>query len=40
MVEVMQAVAANATMTNVEVVMGTASKPPVFSGNHGNDWTI
>ncbi len=27
-------------MTNVEVVMGTTSKPPVFSGNHSYDWTI
>ncbi len=26
--------------TNVEVVTGTTSKPPVFSGNHGDDWTI
>jgi hypothetical protein len=26
--------------TNVEVVMGTTSKMPVFSGNHGNDWTV
>ena len=27
-------------MTNVEVVAGAISKMPVFSGNHGNDWTI
>jgi hypothetical protein len=26
--------------TNVEVVTGTTSKPPFFSGNHGDDWTI
>jgi len=33
---------ANASLTtnNVEVVTGTTSKTPVFSGNHGNDWTI
>jgi hypothetical protein len=31
---------ANAEMTNVEVVMGTTSKTPVFSGNHGDNWTI
>ncbi len=28
------------TTTNVEVVTVTTSKTPVFSGNHGNDWTI
>jgi hypothetical protein len=26
--------------TSVEVVTATTSKMPVFSGNHGNDWTI
>jgi hypothetical protein len=31
---------ASAATTNVEVVTGTTSKPPVFSGNHGDDWTI
>ena len=31
---------ASAVTTNVEVVAGTTSKPPVFSGNHGDDWTI
>ena len=31
---------ASATTTNVEVVAGTTSKPPVLSGNHGDDWTI
>ncbi len=31
---------ASAAMTNVEVVTGTTSKTPVFSGNHGDDWTI
>jgi hypothetical protein len=31
---------ASAAMTNVEVVTGTTSKLPVFSGNHGNYWTI
>ena len=25
---------------NVEVVTGSTSKMPVFSGNHGNNWTI
>jgi hypothetical protein len=35
-----QANAANATKTNVKVVMGTTSKPPVFSGNQDSDWTI
>jgi len=25
---------------NVEVVTGTTSKMPVFSGNHGDDWAI
>jgi hypothetical protein len=28
------------TTNNVEVVTRTTSKMPVFSGNHGNDWTI
>ncbi len=28
------------TMTNVEVVTAMTSKMPVFSGNHGDDWTI
>jgi hypothetical protein len=31
---------ASAAMTNVEVVTGMTSKTPVFSGNHGDDWTI
>jgi hypothetical protein len=31
---------ASAATTNVDVVTGTTSKPPVFSGNHGEDWTI
>jgi hypothetical protein len=31
---------ARATTANVEVVPGTTSKTPVFSGNHGDDWTI
>ena len=31
---------ASSTISNVEVVTGTTSKMPVFSGNHGNDWTI
>ncbi len=31
---------ARAAMTNVEVVMGTTSKTPVFSGNHGDNRTI
>ena len=31
---------ANSTISNVEVVSGTTSKTPVFSGNHGDDWTI
>jgi hypothetical protein len=31
---------ASATTSNVEVVTGTTSKAPVFSGNHGDDWTI
>jgi hypothetical protein len=31
---------AKAAMTNVEVVMGRTLKTPVFSGNHGDDWTI
>ena len=28
------------TTTNVEVVTAMTSKTPVFSGNHGDDWTI
>jgi len=31
---------ASSTISNVEVVTGTTLKKPVFSGNHGNDWTI
>jgi hypothetical protein len=31
---------ASSTTSNVEVVTGTTSKTPVFSGNHGDDWTI
>ena len=31
---------ASSTISNVEVVTGTTSKTPVFSGNHGDDWTI
>jgi hypothetical protein len=31
---------ASLTISNVEVVSGTTSKTPVFSGNHGDDWTI
>jgi hypothetical protein len=31
---------ANATASNVQVVTGTTSITPVFSGNHGNGWTI
>jgi hypothetical protein len=31
---------ASATTSNVEVVMGTTLTMPVFSGNHGDDWTI
>jgi hypothetical protein len=33
---------ANASLmtSNVEVVTGMTSKMPVFSGNHGDDWTI
>ena len=30
----------SSTTSNVKVVAGTTSKMPVFSGNHGNDWTI
>ena len=26
--------------TSVEAVTATTSKTPVFSGNHGDDWTI
>jgi hypothetical protein len=35
-----QANGASVMMTNVKVVTETTSKPLVFSGNHGNDWTI
>jgi len=31
---------ASSTISNVEVVTGTTLKTPVFSGNHGDDWTI
>ena len=31
---------ASSATSNVEVVTGTTSKMPVFSGNHGNEWTI
>jgi hypothetical protein len=31
---------ASVTITNVEAVTGMTSKPPVFRGDHGNDWTI
>ncbi len=31
---------ASSTTKNVDVVTGMTSKTPVFSGNHGNDWTI
>jgi hypothetical protein len=31
---------ASATASNVEVVTGTTLKTPVFSGKHGDDWTI
>jgi hypothetical protein len=31
---------ASSATSNVEVVMGTTSKTPVFSGNHGDDWAI
>ena len=31
---------ASVTANNVEVVTGMTSKTPVFSGNHGDDWTI
>jgi hypothetical protein len=27
-------------MTSVEVETATTSKTPIFSGNHGDDWTI
>ncbi len=40
MVAGMQENASSATTSNFEVVTGTTSKPPVFSSNHGNDWTI
>ena len=29
-----------AVTTNVEVVTGTTSKSPVFSGNHSDNWAI
>ena len=32
--------ASSTTTNNVEVVTGMTSKTPVFSGNHGDDWTI
>jgi hypothetical protein len=40
--EMVAATRVNASVmaNNVEVVTGTTSKTPVFSGNHGNDWTI
>jgi hypothetical protein len=31
---------ASAAIANVEVVTGTTSKLPIFSGNHGDNWTI
>ena len=31
---------ASSATSNVEVVTETTSKMPVFSGNHGDDWTI
>jgi hypothetical protein len=31
---------ASSMTSNVEVVTGMTSKTPVFSGNHGDDWTI
>ena len=31
---------ASAVTTNIEVVTGTTSKPLVFSGNHGDNWSI
>jgi len=31
---------AGSMISNVEVVTGTTLKTPVFSGNHGDDWTI
>ena len=31
---------ASSATSHVEVVTGTTSKTPVFSGNHGDDWTI
>jgi len=39
MVATTRANASSAT-SHVEVVTGTTSKTPVFSGNHGDDWTI
>ena len=40
--EMVVATRSNASLTasNVEVVTRTTSKTPVFSGNHGDDWTI
>ncbi len=40
--EMVVATQANASsmISNVEVVTGTTSKTTVFSGNHGDDWTI
>ncbi len=40
--EMVAATQANASVatTNFQVITGTTSKPPVFSGNHENDWTI
>jgi len=32
--------ATSSNTSNVEVVSGTTLKMPVFSGNHGDDWTI
>jgi len=31
---------ASSTISNVEIVTGMTLKMPVFSGNHGDDWTI
>ena len=31
---------ASSATSHVEVVTGTTSKTPVFSGNHGDDWPI
>ena len=32
--------ATSSNTSNVEFVSGTTLKTPVFSGNHGDDWTI